>query len=142
MFITEKIISADHFSNDSVDPGCGGSAFFIGRVRNQHEGRNVLRLYYECFKPMAEKQIQKLVLQVRAEFGVQDLRVIHRVGVLEIGEIAVFIAAHGAHRNECFLACRALIDRIKSEVPLWKKEFYEDGSSDWVMCSHLQEAKP
>lgn len=115
---------------------CGGSAYFLGRVRNHHEGRKVKRLFYECYQPMAEKEIRKIVESVKLETGVKEIRIVHRIGWLEVGEIAVAIAASGAHRAEAFQACRHMIDRIKDDVPIWKKEVYEDGIQEWVICSH------
>ena len=85
---------------------------------------------------MAEKEIQKIIRAVMAETGARQIDVIHRVGWLEIGEIAVVVSASGAHRAEAFEACRQAIDRIKENVPIWKMEVYEDTTHDWVVCQH------
>ena len=85
---------------------------------------------------MAEKEIHKIIESVKLETGVKEIRVIHRIGWLEVGEIAIAIAASGAHRAEAFQACRQVIDRIKADVPIWKKEVYEDDLQAWVICNH------
>lgn len=139
MFITDKAIDLGEFAVAPLPRGCGGTALFAGHVRDHHEGRKVDRLLYECYASMAENQIQRIVAAVSAETGVKEIRVIHRVGWLEVGDVAVAISASGAHRQEAFAACRQVIDRIKEDVPIWKKEVYEDATQDWVICTHNNE---
>lgn len=136
MFITDKPIRLEEFAALAPPEHCGGTTLFVGRVRSPHEGKKVSRLLYECYQPMAEKQIGKIVSGVKAATRVDEIRILHRVGWLEIGEIAVAISASGAHRDEAFTACRQVIDRIKQDVPIWKKEVYEDSSENWVVCAH------
>lgn len=136
MRITQKPIDLGAFTEVSPTLDCGGSVLFVGRVRDHHEGKRVKRLFYECYNPMAEKEIQKIISAVMAQTKVRQIDVIHRVGWLEIGEIAVAVSASGAHRAEAFEACRLVIDRIKENVPIWKKEVYEDATHDWVVCQH------
>ena len=111
-------------------------ASFVGLVRNHDEGKAVKRLYYECYFPMAEKMIENLITQAHNKWKLDEIRVLHRVGQLAIGEIAVAIAVGSAHREEAFESCRFLIERIKHEVPIWKKQIFEDGESEWVSCGH------
>lgn len=134
--ITDRPIDLNEFTGIEPPRDCGGTALFVGRVRDHHEGKKVRRLFYECYHPMAEKQIKKIIEAVTAETGVRDLCVIHRVGWLEVGEIAVAVSASSAHRKEAFEACRQVIDRIKEDVPIWKKEVYGDLTHDWVECQH------
>ena len=136
MLITERPIDLSQFAAEAPPEDCGGSAFFVGRVRDHHEGRKVRKLFYECYLPMAEKEIVKIMETVKSETGVRQVKVVHRIGWLEVGDIAIAISASGAHRQEAFWACRELIDRIKETVPIWKKEIYEDATQSWVVCRH------
>ena len=109
----------------------GGVAAFLGRVRDHHGGRGVLRLEYSAYGPMAEEQCARIVAEAEARWPVR-VALEHRVGPLEIGDVAVAVAAAGAHRDEAFAACRFVIEEVKRRVPIWKKEFYHDGSVEWV----------
>lgn len=112
-------------------PGKGGVVTFTGNVRDQSRGKRVLRLEYEAYAPMAEAQLARIGAEIEGRWPGTSIAMHHRVGVLEIGEAAVVIAAAAPHRKEAFLACEAAIDRLKQDVPIWKKEFYEDGE-EWV----------
>jgi molybdopterin synthase catalytic subunit len=114
------------------DPASGGLASFIGRVRCEHQGRQVLRLDYSAYEPMARRVMQGLALEARRRWDLGPLALSHRLGRLEIGEIAVLVAVTGGHRGECFEACRWLIEALKAEAPIWKHESYADGQEDWV----------
>ncbi|SEM90795.1 molybdopterin synthase subunit MoaE /molybdopterin synthase subunit MoaD [Stigmatella aurantiaca] len=109
----------------------GGLVTFSGSVRNQTRGRRVLRLEYEAYPPMAEKQLAVIGAEAAERFGGTRLAIMHRVGTLAPGELAVVIAAAAPHRKEAFLACEHAIERLKQDVPIWKKEFFEDGEV-WV----------
>ena len=109
----------------------GGLVTFSGSVRNQTKGRAVLRLEYEAYPPMAEKRLAAIGAEVAERFGGTRLAIMHRVGTLMPGELAVVIAAAAPHRKEAFLACEHAIERLKQDVPIWKKEFFEDGEV-WV----------
>jgi len=139
MFITENILKPDEFLKKcQPSPACGALATFSGVVRNHHEGRDVEKLIYECYESMAEKMIQNIVNDIREEWPIDKLWVKHRVGELQVGDVAVMIVVSSAHRGEAFRACEMTIDRIKHKVPIWKKEFYQDGTSEWVLCSHSE----
>ncbi len=142
MFITDQPIDLNAYIGVAPGRNCGGSAFFVGRVRDHHEGKRVRRLFYECYQPMAEKEIQKIIESVIVTTGAKEIRVVHRVGWLEVGDTAVAISASGSHRKEAFDACRQVIDRIKEDVPIWKKEVYEDETHDWVVCQPNQKEMP
>ena len=109
-------------------PEDGAVVVFDGVVRNHSRGRRTLYLEYSAYEPMALKQMEKLALQALGDFAVRDAWVVHRLGRLEIGETSVFIAVASAHRAAAFEACRWVIDTLKKTVPIWKKEFFEDGA--------------
>ncbi|XXF75916.1 molybdenum cofactor biosynthesis protein MoaE [Myxococcaceae bacterium GXIMD 01537] len=109
----------------------GGLVTFSGSVRNETRGRRVLRLEYEAYPPMAEKKLAEIGAEVAARFQGTRLAVVHRVGTLVPGELAVVIAAAAPHRKEAFQGCEHALERLKQDVPIWKKEFFEDGEV-WV----------
>lgn len=113
----------------------GGFVTFEGRVRDHNEGRSVLAIEYEAFDAMAESEGIALLAEARRQFDILDARAIHRVGRLEIGDVAVWIGAAAVHRREAFQACEFIIDEIKERLPIWKKEHYADGDSEWVYCT-------
>jgi molybdopterin converting factor subunit 1 len=112
-------------------PGMGGIVTFTGMVRRQSRGVTVEKLEYEAYGTMAVREMTRLCDEIEAEVAGARLAVEHRTGTLQIGDIAVVIAAAAPHRAEAFTACRAMIDRLKESVPIWKKEFGDDGS-EWV----------
>lgn len=121
------------------DPACGGFVVFEGWVRNLNEGREVRRLEYEAFEPLALKEAERILAAAAERHGVERVLCVHRIGDLALGEIAVWVGAASRHRNEAFLACREVIDEVKHRVPIWKKEHYVDGDSGWVNCERCAE---
>jgi molybdopterin converting factor subunit 1 len=115
-------------------PGAGAVVMFVGLVRKEHEGRPVERLEYEAYEPMAERVLGTIVTAVEDATPGVRVAVLHRYGSLAVGEVAVAIAASAPHREEAFAACRATIERVKHEMPVWKKEFGPDGAV-WVGAS-------
>jgi molybdopterin converting factor subunit 1 len=115
----------------AVDAGMGGIVTFTGAVRRHSRGVVVQRLEYEAYAPMALREMTRLCYEIEAEIEGAKLAVEHRIGTLAIGDLAVVIAAAAPHRAEAFAACRAMIDRLKDRVPIWKKELGEDGA-EWV----------
>ena len=109
-------------------PEDGAAVVFEGVVRNNTRARRTLYLDYEAYESMAIKQMQALAAQALADFKIRDLAIIHRLGKLEIGETSVLIVVASAHRAAAFDACRWLIDSLKRTVPIWKKEYFEDGA--------------
>lgn len=118
-----------------ADPACGGFATFEGWVRNHHEGRAVERLEYEAYGPLAISEGEIIVAQACRRFGLRRAACVHRTGSLAIGEIAVWVGASAPHRAAAFDGCRFIIDEVKQRVPIWKKEFYTDGTVAWVNCA-------
>ncbi len=109
----------------------GALALFIGVVRNENAGRRVTHLEYEAYEEMALPLMEEITKDVRRQFPVSQIRLVHRLGRLEVGEVSVVVAVSSPHRSEAFSACRLVIDTLKSKVPIWKKEFSEDGAS-WI----------
>lgn len=138
--VTEEPLSEAAVTAAVADPEAGGVVVFSGVVRNETGGRRVKFLEYEAHAPMAEAKMREIGEMVRARWpGVKRVAMTHRVGRLEIGEASVMIAVSAAHRAEAFEACRFAIDRLKETIPVWKKEYFEDGEV-WVglqsECDH------
>lgn len=114
-----------------ADDRAGGSTVFIGTVRNQTQGKKVVRLEFEAYVPMAEKEMRKIAEEVQKKWNALRIVIHHRVGVLEVGAVPVIIAVATPHRKAAFEACEYAIDTLKETVPIWKKEIFEDGEV-WV----------
>jgi molybdopterin synthase catalytic subunit len=124
-------LDAHEVMNAVGHPGAGAIDVFVGVVRETSEGRAVTRLDYEAYATMAEAEMTRIGEELEKEMPGVRVAVLHRVGSLHVGEAAVVCAASAPHRHESFVACRALIDRIKSRVPIWKREHGPDGAA-WV----------
>jgi molybdopterin synthase catalytic subunit len=122
------------------DPACGGYVAFEGTVRDHNEGRTVRRLEYEAFAPLALREGERILSEACQRFGLERACCAHRIGPLQIGELAVWVGVGAVHRGEAFDACRYIIDHVKQRVPIWKKEYYEDGDSGWVNCEQCAHA--
>ena len=114
-----------------MSPSCGGIDVFIGTVRNATKGKAVTHLEFEAYEAMAISEMRKIAEEVIKKWPVEKAVIRHRTGRLEIGEVPVVIAVAAAHRDAAFDACRYIIDTLKQTVPIWKKEFFEDGAH-WV----------
>ncbi len=112
-----------------------GLVTFVGRVRDSHEGRRVVSMEYETYSDLAEKEGVRILAEAREKFDVLETHCRHRSGRLQPGDTAVWVAVAAAHRKEAFLACQYIIDELNGRLPIWKKEFYEDGDSGWVRDS-------
>jgi len=129
--IREEPLSVEEVRAAVSDPGAGGIALFAGTVRDQDGGQGVVRLSYSAH-PTATAELRRVAEKVAAEFGVLALAAVHRVGDLDVGDLAVVVAVSCPHRGEAFEACRMLIDTLKHEVPIWKRQWFRDGASEWV----------
>jgi molybdopterin synthase catalytic subunit len=127
----EEPLSVDEVRGAVRDPGAGAIALFAGTVRDTDGGQGVVRLSYSAH-PSAEAELRRVAEKVAAEFDVIAVAAVHRVGDLDIGDLAVVVAVSTPHRAEAFEACRTLIDTLKHEVPIWKRQWFGDGSSEWV----------
>lgn len=114
-----------------ADPRAGGTVVFIGTVRNQTKGEEVVKLEFEAYVPMAIKEMEKIAKHIESKWQALHVCIHHRVGTLEIGQIPVIIAVSTPHRVEAFEACQYAIDTLKETVPIWKKEFLANGEH-WV----------
>jgi molybdopterin synthase catalytic subunit len=106
---------------------------FEGAVRNHNLGRRVNELEYEAFDGLAVAEGEKVLTEARERFAVKVIRCTHRVGRLKVGEVAIQVVVASPHRQEAFVACGWIVDEIKARVPIWKKEHYEDGQSEWLI---------
>lgn len=121
-------------------PGSGGFCAFEGWVRDSNEGRDVDGLEYEAYAELAEAEGERIVAEAIERYGVTDALCVHRTGDLRVGDLAVWVGASAAHRDEAFRACRYIIDEIKHRLPIWKKEHYLTGDTQWVACTHVYRA--
>ncbi len=131
MFITSHPIDIAALLKE-IRSSDGGVCVFLGVVRNENEGKPTVSIQYEAYGAMAESEMAKIARQIEARWPGVRLLMRHRTGRLEIGEVSVAIVAAAPHREEAFAACRSAIDGVKTTVPIWKKEFHPDGSSEWV----------
>jgi len=124
-------LSVDETLAAVADPGAGGTALFVGTVRDNDQERTVRRLSYSAH-PTAAGELRRVAEKVVAEHGVTALAAVHRVGDLQIGDLAVVVAVACPHRHAAFLASRQLIDDLKAQVPIWKHQLFADGDAEWV----------
>ena len=132
--ITGEPIDPAALREQLFDPAAGAYCGFEGWIRNENEGQAVLRLEYEAYEPLALSEGETVLAEARERFGFSQAHCVHRTGLLEIGECAVWVGVSSPHRDESFQACRYIIDQLKSRLPIWKKEHYVDGHSGWVNC--------
>jgi len=131
---TQTSIVTESARRELQDLGAGGYVSFEGWVRDQNEGQEVTRLEYEAFQELAVKEGDRIVAEALRRFPVKHALCIHRVGSLDLGDMAVWVGVSSAHRGEAFDACRYIIDEVKHRLPIWKKEHYRSGNSGWVNC--------
>ena len=127
-------IDPEQLRRELFDPRAGAFAGFEGWVRNENEGHRVLRLEYEAYEPLAVKEGERVIAEAMSKFPALNASCVHRSGLLEIGDCAVWVGVSSAHRDEAFMACRYIIDQVKVRLPIWKKEHYANGDSGWVNC--------
>ena len=115
------------------DPAAGGVCVFVGTTRAERNGEGVelAALEYEAYEEMAREQLEELARRAREKWGIVKVAMLHRVGRVGVGEASVVIAVSAGHREEAFAACRFLIDTLKAEVAIWKKEVWGDGAERW-----------
>lgn len=130
--IRATALSLDELTARTERPDCGALASFTGIVRDHHEGKSVLRLVYTAHEAIADKLIREIEQETIVRFGVAECLVVHRVGDLAIGDAAIVAVVRSGHRGEAFDAVRYVVDNVKTRVPIWKEEFYADGTSAFV----------
>src|SRR5215831_7189194 len=129
--IVRRRIAVDELVAVVRHPAAGAVVTFLGTTRNQNAGRRVVRLEYEAFTRMAERELRRLASEARRRWPLRRIAIAHRTGVVPVGEASVGIAVSAAHRGEAFAACHWLIDRLKEIVPIWKKEHFRGGTV-WI----------
>jgi molybdopterin synthase catalytic subunit len=129
--VREEPLSVDEVFAAVADPGAGGIALFVGTVREQDGGRGVTGLGYTAH-PSVLDDLRAVAEEVVAAHPVRALAAVHRVGDLAVGELAVVVGVSCPHRGDAFVACRMLIDELKSRVPIWKHQVFDDGGDEWV----------
>ena len=134
MQMTSAAIDPDALRRTLFDNAAGAYCSFEGWIRNHNEGQEVLRLEYEAYEPIAISEGNIIIDQARERYPFLHAHCVHRTGLLEIGECAVWVGVTSAHRDEAFAACRFIIDEVKTRLPIWKKEYYANGDSGWVNC--------
>jgi len=127
---SDKLVLQD-CNNFVRDDSCGGIALFVGTVRNNTQNKTVTQLEFSAYEPMAIKEIEKISNEALNRFSILKIAIHHAIGKLKIGDIPVIIAVSSAHRKAAFDACQFAIDTLKETVPIWKKEYFEDGEV-WV----------
>jgi molybdopterin synthase catalytic subunit len=136
----EKILASEFFLDSSV-PEHGAQIIFTGIVRNHNQGKKVMGVSYDAHPVLAKKVFQEISEEALEKWG-HDLsvRIIHRAGRLAVGEVSLVIVVSSRHRDESYQASRYIIEEIKNRAPVWKKEHYEDGDSEWLqghaLCGH------
>ncbi len=134
MHISKAKIDPDKLRASLQDHAAGGYVAFEGWIRNENEGQQVLRLEYEVYEPLAIREGEKIIAEAKRKFPILHADCVHREGLLELGDCAVWVGVCAAHRDEAFKACRYIIDEVKLRLPIWKKEHYVNGDSGWVNC--------
>ncbi|MEU7040424.1 molybdenum cofactor biosynthesis protein MoaE [Streptomyces varsoviensis] len=129
--VRDTPLSLDEVFAAVGDRAAGGTALFVGTVRDHDGGAEVAGLGYSAH-PSAEAELRRVAEKVAADFPVRAMAAVHRVGDLSVGDLAVVVAVSCAHRAEAFAACRRLIDDLKHEVPIWKHQEFADGTEEWV----------
>lgn len=129
--ITKDVISIEETSTLVGHPSAGAISMFIGTTKDTINGKKVVRLEYEAYVPMAEKELRKICQEIRNKWNVVKTAVVHRIGLVPIGETSVVIAISSVSRIDSLEAVRFCIDTLKATVPIWKKEFYDNGESVW-----------
>jgi MoaE-MoaD fusion protein len=129
--LTTEPIDVTSVARRVVPPECGATVTLDGYVRRITKGRETLHLFYEAYKPMAFREMEKLITAARGQFEISNVGIVHRLGKLDIGETSVVISVAAPHRKAAFAACEWLIRELKRTVPIWKKEVYADGEI-WV----------
>ncbi|KAF8786264.1 Molybdopterin synthase catalytic subunit like protein [Argiope bruennichi] len=127
---TDKIEVTESLSNLS-NPSCGATACFIGTTRDNFEGKKVKQLSYEAYGKMALKELRKISDTIKSKWQISNVILIHRIGTVPVCETSVLVAASSVHRKDALEAVSFGIDAIKTKVPIWKKEEYEDGTYQW-----------
>jgi molybdopterin synthase catalytic subunit len=135
--LTKDPIDPNALLRELADDTDGAQVLFLGVVRNHHQGREVKRIDYEAYEPMALKVLQRITEEVAARHKLDRVLVVHRFGRHEIGDASIAVVIGSAHRAPAFEAAKEIMDRVKVDVPIWKKEHFADGTIEWVLADKL-----
>lgn len=133
--ISDTPIDERHWRQRLADARAGACASFEGWVRNRNEGQPVRSLEYEAYVPLATSEGEKILAEARSKFALVGAACVHRVGHLQLGDMAVWVGVTAEHRGAAFDACRYIIDEAKARLPIWKKEHYASGATAWINCA-------
>ncbi len=136
--LVEGPIEVERLLAGAARPDCGAIVLFLGTTRDHHEGREVVRLEYEAYRPMALAALGQTERATVERHGVASCRIVHRLGEVPPAEASVAVVVAAAHRSAAFDACRWAMDQVKGTVPIWKKEHYADGGAGWVEGAKLE----
>jgi molybdopterin synthase catalytic subunit len=130
--LSQQPIDSAALSRALSDASAGACVTFEGWVRNENAGRAVQRLDYQAYVPLAQSEGERILGEAKQRFTLISVACAHRVGALQIGDLAVWVGVSAAHRDAAFAACRYIIDEVKLRVPIWKNEHYASGESGWL----------
>ena len=140
--LTEHTINPTALRAPLLSARAGAYNSYEGWVRDHNEGKPVQELHYSAYGELAPSVAQAILDESKAKFHIEDAAIVHRVGALMVGEIAVWVGVTAHHRGDTFLACRYIIDNVKHRLPIWKKEVYRDGTEAWIENNHCGCADP
>lgn len=129
--VTDKKLSVETVTDLVSDESCGAVSLFLGTTRDNFEGKQVLKLEYEAYEPMAKKKMLEICASIRQQWKVHKIAIVHRIGVVPVKEASIIIAVSSPHRKESLEAVHYAIDTLKAVVPIWKKEVYTDDTTTW-----------
>jgi molybdopterin synthase catalytic subunit len=130
--LTSTTIDVARLLEQAQTPAAGAVALFLGTTRETTGGRSTASLDYQCYPEMAQRKLAELEAEARRRWPIIECCVVHRLGNLQPGEVSVAVAVSTPHRSDAFAAARWLIDTVKMEVPIWKRENWADGAADWI----------
>jgi molybdopterin synthase catalytic subunit len=137
--ITSKEIDIQSIIKSIDDGGAGAKVLFMGTVRNFSENGDILGMTYESYMGMAEEKIKNIETNAKKKWGINKIRIVHRIGELTIGDNSIAIAVSTSHSKDAFAACQFILDKVKREVPIWKKEKILNGETKWVEGKPMKE---
>jgi molybdopterin synthase catalytic subunit len=139
--LTGDPIDASALADGLCGTRSGACLTFEGRVRSENEGKTVRALDYEAYGPLAQKEGERILAEALGRFQIDAALCVHRTGSLGLGDVAVVVSVASGHRGAAFDACRYIIDGVKARVPIWKREHYVDGSTEWINCAVVGNGK-
>ena len=142
ILITDKTIDTSKVLDSVKSNLAGASVLFVGTTRQFTGDKETIQLEYECYETMAVEKIQQLVDIAESKWNIEQCSVVHRIGVVELGEASIAVAVSTGHRKESFEAAAWMVDELKIQVPIWKKEFWADGKTEWVHPSGAPRPTP